>query len=251
MSFLSSWNESALFILVVLFSILSSALLVNSNKILLGQINIPSGSAYLSAAHYLMTYVFFACAQAISGSSKKSNSVGIRDILLTTLVGTFSVTCSNLMLRYSSVRFHQFFRILLIPGGLAFDCVRSKKMRTWMEHVCVIQITFVVLVCIFSESLDEISARTPAYMFGVLSIFSSLWTVTLIKAICSKFSLSAIEYVHVSAPWSALSAVIWCFITAGASLNFDGVKDIKLTRHDSLHLVINCFIALCVNLSAC
>jgi len=98
---------------------------------------------------------------------------------------------------------------------------------------------------------NEIQAQAIAYVFGVLSIFCSLWTVTLIKNVCSKFSLSTIEYVHVSAPWSALSAVIWCFISAGAFLNFDGVKDIKLTHHDSVHLVINCFIAVCVNLSAC
>lgn len=251
MSFFIWLDARGRFIFVVLFSILASALLVNSNKIILSRINIPSGSAYLSAAHYLTTYVFLACTRAISGTSKKTNDVGLRDLLLTTFVGTFSVTSSNLMLRYSSVRFHQFFRILLIPGGLAFDYVRSKQVRTILEYLCVIQITVVVLVCLFSESLDEISARTPAYTFGILSVFSSLWTVTLIKDICCKFSLSTIDYVHVSAPWSSLSAIIWCFITAGASLNFVGVKDIILTRQDSVYLVINCFIAVCVNLSAC
>jgi len=244
----NSFNQ-LLHLVIVLFSILASALLVNSNKFVLSQIRVSSGSAYLGATHYFTTYLVSKCNRnEVQAQSENGETLRIRSIVLITLVGTFSVGCSNLTLMYSSVSFHQFVRILLVPGGMIVDNIKERKPRSGLEYLCTVQLCVIVLLYLKSSFTEEFRTHLLPCIFAFLSIVSTLWTVFLIKHVCSKFSLSAFDFVTVSAPWSVLSAVFWCLL----SMFFDIAQkqNIKIRGRDGMFIFLNCLLAVCVNISS-
>lgn len=186
---------------VQIVGVLVTALLVNSNKFVLSQINFPAKSAALTFVHNLSTFIWIRLSSNCIGIA--SRVVSWRWLLLITFVGSLSVVASNLLLQITSVTFHQLSKIAALPAGAILDYYLYKKRPTWSDFAGLACVAYGILI----SALDERAISIFPACVAVTFVGGYLATAVLVRHVCTLHQITTSEFLSLSVPWGLLSSL--------------------------------------------
>ena len=183
--------------------VLATAMLVNSNKLVLGQLDVPSGYAALTFLHNLTTYLWVRISGRCTGL--RAPEVHWGWLILITGVGSLSVVSSNLLLQLTSVTVHQLMKLASLPVGAVVDYYLYGKKRSLEELAGLLLISYGIYVASTTDKTLSLHATGVAFVF----ISGYLATATLVRCVCLRCHVSAAEFLYASAPWGVVSSLVW------------------------------------------
>jgi len=190
-------------ILIQTAGVFATALLVNSNKLILAELNIPSKSAALTLLHNASTFFWVRLSNRCTGL--KVHEVYWGWLLLITGVGSLSVVASNTLLQLTSISVHQLIKLASLPFGAVLDYYLYGKRRSWVELAGLLLIIYGICMASMAELYISVYASCVAFIF----ISGYLATATLVRHVCTRYQITTSEFLHVSVPWGVFSSLIW------------------------------------------
>ena len=180
----------------------ATAALVNSSGRVLQLIHLPGRYAALTCCHYVCTFVW---SRVSMRRCTRMNDVPWPWLLLIACLGSLGVVASNLLLQISTVTFQQLSKLFSLPAGAFIDFVVHKKKRSRRELWGVICVAYGVYYSTTGNALVKMDAVAVAvvYLAGYLAAPS------LLNHACRRHSITASEYLYLSAPWGVLCSFFW------------------------------------------
>ena len=190
------------FILMCTFGVSATAALVVSNKHLMERYLFAGAAGLLTLSHAISTCLTLRLGFCFSSPPTQTTTwpwlLGIN------LLGSFSIFCSNMLLKVSSVAFHQVSRLMALPIGAFIDFVVRRKLRTATQYLSMALISYGVML-----GSNDATATIESVLIAVLFNFSWLLAAPISRHICERDGLSAADFLYLSVPWSIACSFLW------------------------------------------